>query len=218
MPKKKANGELNQIPLLDSNGKKIDTVGLDKNVFNGDINKVLLYQAITMYRANQRKPTASTKTRANVRGGGKKPWKQKGTGRARFGSIRNPVWRGGGIAFGPHPRDFRYSLPKKMKRSAFISSLNAKLKNRKILAFEEESIDEPKTKGFVKRFKGIDIKKERVLFLVEKIDKNLYLASRNIKKLTLKKINEATALDILSNEHIVMTKKAAEALNKKVTQ
>ena len=105
-----------------------------------------------------------------------------------------------------------------MKRSAFISSLNAKLKNRKILAFEEESIDEPKTKGFVKRFKGIDIKKERVLFLVEKIDKNLYLASRNIKKLTLKKINEATALDILSNEHIVMTKKAAEALNKKVTQ
>jgi large subunit ribosomal protein L4 len=171
-----------------------------------------------MYRANQRKGTASTKTRGDVRGGGKKPWRQKGTGRARFGSIRNPVWRGGGIAFGPHPRDFRYSLPKKMKRSAFISSLNAKLKNRKILAFEEESIDEPKTKGFVKRFKGINIKKERVLFLVEKIDKNLYLASRNIKKLTLKKINEATALDVLSNEHIVMTKKAVEVLNKKVRQ
>jgi large subunit ribosomal protein L4 len=218
MPKKKANGELNQIPLFDSNGKKIDTVELDKNVFNGDINKVLLYQSITMYRANQRRGTASTKTRADVRGGGKKPWKQKGTGRARFGSIRNPLWRGGGIAFGPHPRDFRYSLPKKMKRAAFISSLNAKLKNRKILASEEESANEPKTKSFVKRFKGINIKKERVLFLVEKIDKNLYLASRNIKKLTLKKINEATAFDVLSNEHIVMTKKAAECLNKRVKQ
>ena len=216
MPKKKANGELNQIPLFDSNGKKIDTVELDKNVFNGDINKVLLYQSITMYRANQRRGTASTKTRADVRGGGKKPWRQKGTGRARFGSIRNPVWRGGGIAFGPHPRDFRYSLPKKMKRAAFISSLNAKLKNRKILASEEESANEPKTKSFVKRFKGINIKKERILFLVEKIDKNLYLASRNIKKLTLKKINEATAFDVLSNEHIVMTKKAAECLNKRV--
>ncbi|MEE9500231.1 MAG: 50S ribosomal protein L4 [Candidatus Omnitrophota bacterium] len=216
MPKKKANGELNQIPLFDSNGKKIDTVELDKNVFNGDINKVLLYQSITMYRANQRRGTASTKTRADVRGGGKKPWRQKGTGRARFGSIRNPVWRGGGIAFGPHPRDFRYSLPKKMKRAAFISSLNAKLKNRKILVSEEESANEPKTKSFVKRFKGINIKKERVLFLVEKIDKNLYLASRNIKKLTLKKINEATAFDVLSNEHIVMTKKAAECLNKRV--
>ncbi len=216
MPKKKANGELNQIPLFDSNGKKIDTVELDKNVFNGDINKVLLYQSITMYRANQRRGTASTKTRADVRGGGKKPWRQKGTGRARFGSIRNPIWRGGGVAFGPHPRDFRYSLPKKMKRAAFISSLNSKLKNRKILASEEESANEPKTKSFVKRFKGINIKKERVLFLVEKIDKNLYLASRNIKKLTLKKINEATAFDVLSNEHIVMTKKAAECLNKRV--
>ena len=216
MPKKKANGELNQIPLFDSNGKKIDTVELDKNIFNGDFNKALLYQSITMYRANQRRGTASTKTRADVRGGGKKPWKQKGTGRARFGSIRNPIWRGGGVAFGPHPRDFRYSLPKKMRRAAFISSLNAKLKNRKILASEEESTNEPKTKGFVKRFKGINIKKEHVLFLVEKIDKNLYLASRNIKKLTLKKINEATAFDVLSNEHIVMTKKAVECLNKRV--
>ncbi|UCD55202.1 MAG: 50S ribosomal protein L4 [Candidatus Omnitrophota bacterium] len=218
MSKTKADSELNQIPLFDSHGKKIDTVELDKNIFNGNINKVLLYQSVTMYRANQRRGTAATKTRGDVRGGGKKPWRQKGTGRARFGSTRNPVWRSGGIAFGPHPRDFRYSMPKKMKRSAFISSLNAKLKSRKILALEEESIDKPKTRDFAKRFKRINIKKERVLLLAEKIDKNLYLASRNIKNLTLKKINEATALDVLSNEHIVMTKKVAEYLNKKVTQ
>ena len=216
--KNSANANINQVPLLDSKGKKVETIELDKKVFNGDVNKDLLYQSITMYRANQRRGTASTKTRGDVRGGGKKPWRQKGTGRARFGSIRNPVWRGGGIAFGPHPRDYRYSIPKKMKRVAFISSLNAKLKNGKVLAFEEESPAEPKTKGFAKRFKGINIKKERVLFLAEKIDKNLYLASRNIKNLTLKKINEATALDVISNEHIAMTKKAAESLSKKVSQ
>jgi len=216
--KTKNNTQINQVPLFDSKGKKVEAIELDKKVFNGAVNKVLLYQSITMYRANQRRGTAATKTRGDVRGGGKKPWRQKGTGRARFGSTRNPVWRGGGVAFGPHPRDFRYSLPKKMKRKAFISSLNAKLKNKKVLAFEEESPAEPKTKGFTKRFKGINIKKERVLFLAEKIDKNLYLASRNIKNLTLKKINEATALDVLSNEHIAMTKKAAECLNKKVSQ
>ena len=218
MAKTKANGELNRIPLFNSSGKKLETIELDKSIFSGNVNKALLYQAVTMYRANQRRGTASTKTRGDVRGGGKKPWRQKGTGRARFGSIRNPVWRSGGIAFGPHPRDFRYSLPKKMKRNAFIASLNAKLKAKKILAFEEESLSEPKTKSFIKRFKGINIKKERVLFLAEKIDKNLYMATRNIKKLTLKKISEATALDVLSNDHIAMTKKATESLAKRLKQ
>lgn len=215
MPKTKANEHINQIPLFDSNGKKIGTVELDRNMFNGKFNKSLLYQSLSMYRANQRRSVASTKTRGEVAGAGKKPWKQKGTGRARFGSIRNPVWRGGGIAFGPHPRDFRYSLPKKMKRKAFISSLNAKLKNGKVLAFEEVSLNEPKTKEFVKLFKGINLKKEKALFLVEKSGKNLYLATRNLKKLTLKNVNEATAFDVLLNERVVMTKKVIEYLNRK---
>jgi large subunit ribosomal protein L4 len=215
---KSKNDLLNRVPLFNSSGKKLETIELDKNVFSASVNKALLYQAVTMYRANQRRGTASTKTRGEVRGGGKKPWRQKGTGRARFGSTRNPVWRSGGIAFGPHPRDFRYSLPKKMKKNAFIASLNAKLKSKKILAFEEEALSGPKTKDFVKRFRGINIKKERVLFLAEKIDKNLYLATRNIKNLTLKKVNEATALDVLSNEHIAMTKNAAECLAKRLNQ
>ena len=110
----KSDRQINKIPLFNAQGKKIDMLELNKDVFNGKANKVLLYQAITMYRANKRRSTASTKTRAEVRGGGKKPWRQKGTGRARFGSIRNPLWRGGGVAFGPHPRDFKYNLPQKI--------------------------------------------------------------------------------------------------------
>ncbi len=117
--KKQKNSEINRVPVVDAKGKKVDTVELDKDIFNGKFNEGLLYQSIVMYNANKRRGVANTKTRADVRGGGKKPWRQKGTGRARFGSIRNPLWRGGGKAFGPHARDFRYGLPKKLKRNAF---------------------------------------------------------------------------------------------------
>ena len=123
--KTKSNTQINQIPLFDSNGKKTETIELDKNVFNGEFNKSLLYQSLLMYRANQRKPIASTKTRAEVRGGGKKPWRQKGTGRARVGSSRNPIWRGGGVAFGPKYKDYSTHIPKQMKKKALVSALNS---------------------------------------------------------------------------------------------
>ena len=213
--KAKSSKEINKIDLFSSNGKRTDSIELNKDIFNGRCNEALLYQSVLMYRANQRAGTASTKTRADVRGGGKKPWRQKGTGRARFGSIRNPIWRGGGIAFGPHPRDFRYSMPKKMKKAAFISSLNAKLKSGRVSAIEDVELSEPKTKKVAELLKGIKVKMP-VLFLVEKIDKNLALASRNIKGLTLKKVNEATAFDVLSNEQVLLTEKAVEYLSTKV--
>lgn len=216
MKKQKSNPDVNKIPLFDLKGKKTGAVELNKDVFNGVFKESLLYQSILMYRANQRRGTASTKTRAEVRGGGKKPWRQKGTGRARFGSIRNPIWRGGGIAFGPRPRDFRYNLPRKIKRAAFISSMNAKLKSGKVSAVEDVHLSEPKTKVVFGLLEGLKLESERVLFLVEKIDINLRLASRNIKSLTLKKIGEATALDVLSNERVVMTKPATDSLNKLV--
>lgn len=213
------NVQINKIPLFDSKGKKAETIELNKEVFNGKFNEALLYQAILMYRANQRKGTVSTKRRGEVRGGGKKPWRQKGTGRARAGSIRSPLWRGGGIIFGPHPRSFRYSLPKNIKRGAFISSLNAKLRDGQIFAIENLSVDEPKTKKMAALLKELKIKNgEKVLFLVEKVDKNLVLASRNIKHLTLRNIDQATALDVLLNDRVGITKNATEALNKKVGQ
>jgi len=207
--------DMQRIPLYDSNGKKSGTMDLSEDIFTGKYNESLLYQALVMYRANQRKGTASTKTRGDVSGAGKKPWRQKGTGRARVGSIRNPVWRGGGIAFGPHPRDFRYSLPKKMLKSAFLSSLNAKLKNGKILGLTGLVLDNPKTKKISSLLSTMKIK-TRVLLLVKNKDRNLILATRNIKRLSLKRSGEATALDVLSCDRVVITKEAAdEFLSKK---
>ena len=205
--KKQTKVELNKVPFFSPNGKKMDTLELNKDVFTGKVNEALLYQAVRMYRANTRRGTASTKTRGDVRGGGKKPWKQKGTGRARFGSIRNPLWRGGGIAFGPHPRDFSYTLPKKIRRKAFLSSLNAKLKDGELLVIEEIVLENSKTKNIVKLLKGLKVP-AKVLFLVANFPKDLYLAARNIKKVTVKKINDATALDVLSNDHVVIVKEA----------
>jgi len=212
---KKQSKEINKIPLFASDGKALDFLELDKEVFNGRVNKDLLYQASVMYRANMRQGSASTKTRGNVRGGGKKPWRQKGTGRARVASIRNPIWRGGGVVFGPHPRDFRYSLPKKMKRSAFLSSLNAKLKDGSVSALSEIALPAPKTKVVCELLNRLKIK-EKVLLLVKNADRNLILATRNVRNLTLRNAHEATALDVLSNKRVVMTKEAALSLTEKV--
>ncbi len=207
----KTKATINRIPLFDSKGKKAGTLDLNKDIFTGECNKSLLYQALVMYRANQRKGTASTKTRGDVRGSGKKPWRQKGTGRARVGSKRNPVWRGGGIAFGPHPRDFRYSLPKKMRKGALVSSLNTKLTSGKVIGVTDLALGEPKTKKISALLSALGID-TRVLLLVKNPDRNLVLASRNIKRLVLKKADEATALDVLSSDNIVITKEAAEGL------
>ncbi|MFH1594459.1 MAG: 50S ribosomal protein L4 [Candidatus Omnitrophota bacterium] len=215
MVKAKSNSELNKIALFDSNGKRAESIELNKETFSGRFNKDLLYKSIVMYRANIRRGTASTKTRDEVSGSGKKPWKQKGTGRARVGSKRTPVWRGGGVVFGPHPRSFNYSMPKKMKRGAFVASLNAKLKDGQVLAIEELSLTEPKTKKVSALLNEMKLS-ERVLLLVNKIDRNLLLSCRNIGSLTLKLVDEATALDVMSSTHVLLTRKATESLNKSV--
>ena len=207
--------KMNKIAAYDAKGKKTEALELNKEVFNGKYNESLLYQAIKMYRANQRQGNASTKTRDKVAGSGKKPWKQKGTGRARVGSVRSPIWRKGGIVFGPHPRDFSYTLPKKLRKNAFISSLNAKLKSEQVVAIDDIKIDSPKTKIFADILKKLKFS-ERVLLLVDKIDKNVVLSTRNIRNITMRKANEATAYDVLSNKHVILTKSSIEVLNKRV--
>lgn len=215
----KTNNELklNIIAAYDAKGKKAEAVELNKEVFTGKYNESLLYQAIKMYRANQRQGNASTKNRSNVAGSGKKPWKQKGTGRARVGSVRSPLWRKGGIVFGPHPRDFSYTLPKKLRKNAFISSLNAKLKSGQIVAIDDIKIDSPKTKIFADILKKLKFS-ERVLLMVDKIDRNFVLSTRNIRNMTMRKVDEATAYDVLSNKHVILTKSSIEVLNKKVVK
>lgn len=213
MAKAKENTQVNRIVLFDAKGKKADTLELNKDIFNGEFSKSLLYQATVMYRANQRSGSAATKTRGLVRGGGKKPWKQKGTGRARTSSIRNPIWRGGGIIFGPHPRDYRYDLPKKMKKKALLASLNAKLKSGDVIAIEDIVMPDPKTKNLALILKKLNIDGS-LLIITEKIDENLALAGRNIRRLALREVHNITALDILSKDRVAITRKAVLALNK----
>lgn len=213
---KKTQKEIsNKVPLYDAKGKREGLFDLDKSIFTGRYNPALIYQAVLMYRANKRIGAASTKVRSEVSGGGKKPWRQKGTGRARSSSIRNPLWRGGGIIFGPHPRNFKYQLPRKIKKIALVHSLNAKLKVGVFGVIKELKIEEPKTK----LFKNIMDKANlggSILLAVDKNDKNLYLASRNIKSITLTLYSNLNAFDVLRHNNFLITEKAVEDLTKRL--
>jgi large subunit ribosomal protein L4 len=184
-------------------------------LFTGEVNSGVLYQAIVMYNANKRSGTASTKTISDVRGGGRKPWRQKGTGRARVSSIRSPLWTGGGIVFGPHPRDFRYHIPKKARRVALVSSINSKLNEHKVLGISEIVLKEPKTKLFKNIVDSLKIK-DTALFILDKIDENVRRASRNLCDVDIKALSEFNALDVLLHDSIVFTKKSLEGLADRV--
>lgn len=208
--KKEAKTEFS-VPLYNVKGKEVGSFSFDKKIFTGKVNKGVLYQAILMYNANQRHGNASTKTRGDVSGGGKKPWRQKGTGRARAGSIRSPLWRHGGVIFGPHPRDYHYDLPKKIKRAAFVSSINSKLCDDKIKGIDELVISEPKTRHFRSLMKALKLK-GKSLFVLDNIDDNMRIASRNIQEVAVKNYKDFSTMDVLSCENIVMSKSALEKL------
>jgi len=199
------------IPIFDMKGKQVETFTLDKNIFNGKVNKKVLYHALLMYNANKRAGTASTKTRGDVSGGGKKPFRQKGTGRARAGSIRSPLWPGGGIVFGPHPRDFHYDIPKKVKRLAFISSLNAKLSEQKLLGITSVELKEPKTKLFQAMMDALKLT-GRSLFVVDVVNEPIKRASRNIQNLAVRNYKDFNTLDVLTSDTVVMSRAALEKL------
>lgn len=210
MKKKKKAAQKTEIPIVDVyslSGKKVDKFKLDPEVFSAKVNRPLLHQTVVMYMANQRQGTASTKTRGEVRGGGRKPWRQKGTGRARVGSIRSPLWRGGGVIFGPRPREFGYNLPKKMKRSALISSLSAKTQDKEIIVIEKDpNLAQPKTKDIANILSALKVHNKKILFIYSKKNGNLVRSCRNIKNLTLRFSDGFNAYDVLSNSRILFSK------------
>jgi large subunit ribosomal protein L4 len=204
------------LPIYNTEGKEINKINLDPRVFDGKINRDVLYQAVLNYRANQRSGLASTKTRGEVSGGGRKPWRQKGTGRARVGSIRSPLWKGGGVVFGPHPRDYSYSLPQKMKLLALKSSLNAKLKENNLVFIEDIKIDKPKTKEIVKILSNLkaqigDLNKPALL-LLDKVDRSLRLATNNIEFLDVNLSKDTNAYQVLRAIKVIITKDGLKAL------
>lgn len=219
MKKEKTTTRNKDIPVVDVyslSGKKVEKFKLNPAIFNQELRKPLLHQVIVMYKANLRQGTASTKTRAEVRGGGKKPWRQKGTGRARAGSIRSPLWRGGGVVFGPRKRDFSYSMPKKMRRLAVISSLSAKTKDNQILVLEKDpEASHPKTKEIVKILSALKACDKRILFLYSEKNENLILSCRNIKNLTLRLYDDFNAHDVISNSMVLFSRETHDHLVKR---
>lgn len=208
------------LPIYNSEGKEVDNIKLDATVFDGTINNDALYQAINAYRAGQRKGLAATKTRGEVSGGGRKPWRQKGTGRARVGSIRSPLWRHGGVIFGPHPRDFSYRLPQKIKTLALKSALCARLKENKFLVLDKVILEKGKTKEAAKIFVNLKVvpekKSHKILLLLDKLDNGLKLALRNLRFLSVNKALDVNAYEVLSHQKLVITKDALSALTKRL--
>lgn len=207
------NLELN---IVNIRGKEVEKVKLDNRVFDGKINPSLMHQAVVSYLANQRKGLACAKTRGEVRGGGRKPWRQKGTGRARVGSIRSPIWRGGGVTFGPRPHSFRKDLPKKMRILALKSAFNAKLKDEEILILSELVMDSHKTKDFSKIIDKLKLNKGRVRFVVEKIENNLKLATRNIKTVFIARASDINAKEVIDCKRLVLTKEALKKVQERI--
>jgi len=204
------------IDVVDKSNKKLEVLELSDKIFGSKVNVFLLQQAVTMYLANQRKSFAKVKTREEVRGGGKKPWRQKGTGRARAGSIRSPLWRGGGVTFGPIPKDWHYQLPKKIKKQALISSINAKINKGNIIVVDEISPASHKTKDMSAILKNLKINAEKVIIVADLPGVNLLRSGRNIRNLNIVRVEDVNAYDILVKGKLVFEKKALEKLEKRL--
>ena len=199
------------LSVYNSKGKEVGKFELDKEVFTGIVNKGVIYQFLMMYNANQRRGTASTKTRANVSGGGKKPYRQKGTGRARAGSTRSPLWRHGGIVFGPHPRDFHYDIPKKVKKLSLISSLNSKAIEDKWIGIESMDLPEAKTKHFQSIIDALKLK-GKSLFILDAVDEKVKRAARNIQNIFIKNYRDFNTRDVMVCDTVIMSKAALEKM------
>lgn len=192
-----------------ASGKKIE---LSDDIFGIEPNDHAIYLAVKAYNANQRQGTHKAKERAEVRGGGRKPWKQKGRGGARAGTIRSPLWIGGGTIFGPRPRNYRQDLPKKVNKLARKSALSYKVKEEQLMVIEDFNFDEPKTTNFVDILKGFDLEGKKVLLLTNGYNRNVYLSGRNIPKVNIVEANKLTTYDILNNQALIIQQSAVEVI------
>lgn len=198
--------------VVTRSGEKSGTVELPDSIFGIEPNRALLWEVTRMYLANRRQGTASTKRRGEVRGGGKKPWRQKHTGRARVGSIRSPVWKGGGVVFGPKPRDYSYSMPKKKRRLALVSALAEKSKENLIKIIEDFTLDKPKTKEMATILKNLNLVGEKTLLAVAELDENLKRSARNIPLLKVAPAKDLNAFEVLAHRYLVLTKRSLDLL------
>ncbi len=198
-----------EAPLFSAAGARSGSaVALPADYFDGTVNEPVLHQAVTTYLGNQRQGTASTKTRAQVSGGNQKPWRQKGTGRARQGTIRAPHWRGGGVVFGPTPRDYRTDIPVKVRRLARRSALNARAREGSLYAVEPLGFDAPKTRRMAELLEAMGLADRKVLLLTDGTQPNVYLSARNLPTTRVLPYAEATAYQVLWADVVVVEQPA----------
>lgn len=206
-----------KVPLYSKEGKKKGELVLNPAIYGARINTRLLTLVERGYAASARHGTADTKTRKEVRGGGKKPWRQKGTGRARHGSIRSPIWKGGGVTFGPHPRSYYVALPKTMRRTALISALSLRADQKNVMVLEEVRLETPKTKEFAEVVKALPLENKQLLCVVKDLDEKLERASRNLSGIVeLARARDLNAFDILRREKIVIAQEALSVIEERL--
>ena len=197
------------VALFKQDGSQTGDVELNDAVFGIEPNTHVLHDAVIMQRASLRQGTHAVKNRSEVRGGGRKPWRQKGTGRARHGSIRSPIWVGGGTAFGPTPRSYSYKMPKKVRRLALISALSSKVKEGNTLVLDAIAIDEPKTKEIVKMLEALNVN-EKALIVTADTEETIIRSANNLQNVNVLTVGEINVLDLLSHDKLIITKDAAE--------
>lgn len=200
------------IDIKDKNNSSVGKMALPDTVFGISAKQGAVHDSIVNYLANQRQGTAATKTKGLVSGGGRKPYKQKGTGRARAGSSRSPLWKGGGTIFGPQPRDYSYSLPKKAKKAALYSVLSAKLADGEIMVVDSISLDKPHTKDILALLKNLGIQGKSTLIVVPEKNDNVFLSARNIPGVTVTRVTDLNTYEVAVHAIVLITKQAVEML------
>ena len=198
------------VSVYNIEGKEVGSIELNDAVFGVEVNEHLVHMAVVQQLANNRQGTQKAKTRSEVSGGGRKPWRQKGTGHARQGSTRSPQWTGGGVVFAPKPRDYSFKMNKKEKRIALLSALSSKVADNKIVVLDAFNLDEVKTKKFAEVMSNLKV--DKALVVIEGENKNVVLSGRNIPTVKVSATNEINTYDVLKYETLVVTKAAVEKL------
>jgi large subunit ribosomal protein L4 len=204
-----------ELDVIDRQGTSVGKIEVAENAFGADVKHHLFHQVVRMQLANRRRGTASTKTRGEVSGGGRKPWRQKGTGRARQGSTRSPLWRGGGVALGPKSRDYAYELPKKVRRAALRSALALKVQEGLLRVLDRLELDAPKTKHMVGFLKGLGVE-HSTLILIADNNVNVQLAARNLPDVKVMRVEGLNVYDLLAHNHLICAQDALVKLQERI--
>ncbi|MGI6362834.1 MAG: 50S ribosomal protein L4 [Bacillota bacterium] len=200
-----------KVAVHNSKGEQVAELELNSAIFAAPINQAAMHEVVVAYLANQRRGTASTKTRGLVRGGGRKPWRQKGTGRARHGSSRSPIWTGGGVVFGPHPRDYTVRIPKKLRRAALKSALTTKYNNKELIVLDQLTIEEPKTAEIVTLLNNLNID-GKALILTAEAAPTVFKSARNIPTVSTGVVTNINTYQVLNSGALIFTKDAIAKL------